>query len=310
MAKLVLGIGTSHGLMRNPEQWLARGAQDGDDPRLDRALFERPRPELEPEITLDHLEQQLDACHVAIKALGDALERADIDTMLVVTNLHGVPQDDFKTIFGIYTGDKLPVEQQRRRRDGDETAPTEAARVEHPADPELAKHVLASLIKDGFDIAHMDGFREGTGVGHEVTVMHDEYLRKETSLVPFQLSRYLPNQATSKRCYALGEALRRAIDSWDSDKRVAIVASGGLSHQVVDDELDRRVIAALLEKDREQLCTLPRDRLNVAPGTAETLNWVTVGAAAHDLDMTVLDYVPTYRSLYGTGHGFCFAYWD
>ena len=165
------------------------------------------------------------------------------------------------------------------------------------------------MIEDGFDVAHMDGFREGKGVGHEVTVMYETYLRKEMALVPFQVSRYLPNQATPARCYALGQALRRAIDSWDSGKRVAIAASGGLSHQIVDEPLDQLVIAALLEKDRDQLCSLPRDRLNVLPGTAEILNWVTVSAAMEDADMTLLDYVPSYWSLYGTGHGFCFSYW-
>ena len=57
------------------------------------------------------------------------------------------------------------------------------------------------------------------------------------------------NQATPARRYALGQALRRAIERWDSGKRVAIMASGGLSHQIVDEDLDRTVVNALLAKD-------------------------------------------------------------
>ena len=34
------------------------------------------------------------------------------------------------------------------------------------------------------------------------------------------------------RCFQLGELLRQSVESWDSDKRIAIVASGGLSHWV------------------------------------------------------------------------------
>ena len=313
MAELALGIGSSHGLIKDPAQWLQRGETDVLKSRFGPAI-RGLRPELEPELTMERCEEQFGQCNAAVQALGDVLEQAEVDTMLVVTNLHGVPRDDFKTIFGIYVGDRLAIGQTQRGEDGerggDAGGVPEWATKDHPADPGLANHVLDSLIEDGFDVAHMDGFREGTGVGHEVTVMYEQYLRKEMPLVPFQLSRYLPNQATSARCYALGQALRRAIDSWDSSKRVAIAASGGLSHQIVDEPFDRLVIAALLKKDRDQLCSLPRDRLNVLPGTAEILNWVTVSAAMEDADMTLLDYVPSYWSLYGTGHGFCFSYWQ
>ena len=312
MAKLALGIGSSHSLIKDPAIWLKRGEADVLNSRFGPAI-QGLRPELEPELTMERCEEQFRQCNVAARALGDVVERSEIDTMLVVSNLHGTPRDDFKAIFGIYVGDNLPIGQtpgEDGGREGIGAGLPDWATKDHSADPELAMHVLDSLIEDGFDVAHMDHYREGTGVGHEFTVMYEEYLRKETPLVPFQLSRYLPNQATPARCYALGQALRRAIDSWDSDKRVAIAASGGLSHQVVDEPFDQLVIAALLEKDREQLCSLPRDRLNLLPGTAEILNWVTVAAAMEDVDMTLLDYVPSYWSMYGTGHGFCFSFWQ
>ena len=97
--------------------------------------------------------------------------------------------------------------------------------------------------------------------------------------VPVLVSRYLPNQATPRRSYQFGQALRRVIDRWDSSKRVAIMASGGLSHQVIDEELDQAVIAALTQGNPEALTSLDRDRLNASPGTPEILNWVIVAAA-------------------------------
>jgi hypothetical protein len=280
---------------------------------LDPAVLGQPRKELDDRLTPEYAEMQFQECNTAIKGLGDALEQANVDSIIVVTNLHGTPPDDFQAIFGIYTGDEIPVGRVGRpegnERAGYGTLPNWATRA-HRADPALAKHVHQSLIQDGFDIAHMERYREGKGIDHEHTVLYDDYLRKETPIVPFQLSRYLPNQATSSRCYTLGQALRRAIDSWDTDKRVAIMASGGLSHQIVDEEFDREVLSAMLEKDREVLSSLPRDRLNAMPGTAETLNWVTVCGATEDKQMTLLGYVPSYWSNYSMGHGFTFAYWQ
>lgn len=315
MAKLVLGLGTSHSLIKDPDYWLHRGdtakkflTGRGLDP--DAVPI---HPELESKLTLEQAQHDFEASNAAVKVVGDALEEADVDTLLVVTNLHGAPKDDFQAIFGIYIGDSLPVSQRPSADDGPGREPgaplPDWATKAHPANPAFARHLLDSLIEDGFDVACMDHYKEGTGIGHEHTVLYEDYLRKETKVIPFQLSRYLPNQATSARCYALGVALRRGIESWDSDERVAIVASGGLSHQIVDEDFDREVIAALIEKDKDFLCSLPRDRLNVLPGTAETLNWVTAAGATEDKQMTLAGYVPSYWSHYATGHGFTFSYW-
>jgi hypothetical protein len=87
------------------------------------------------------------------------------------------------------------------------------------------------------------------------------------------------------------------------------MASGGLSHQIVDEELDRIVADALVERNVDALCSLPRERLNRAPGTPEILNWITVAGAMDPAGMTLVDYVPCYRSPAGTGHGLTFGYW-
>jgi hypothetical protein len=86
------------------------------------------------------------------------------------------------------------------------------------------------------------------------------------------------------------------------------MASGGLSHVVIDEELDQITIDALLRKDRERLSTLPREKLH--GGTSEILNWVALAGAVEPMTMKLLDYVLTYRSPAGTGCGMAFAHWS
>jgi hypothetical protein len=57
------------------------------------------------------------------------------------------------------------------------------------------------------------------------------------------------------------------------------------------------------------LRSLPIDRLNRAPGTAETLNWIALAGAMDPMPMTLIDYVPCYRSPAGTGLAATFGFW-
>src|SRR5437867_13167643 len=120
---------------------------------------------------------------------------------------------------------------------------------------------------------------------------------------------YLPNQPTPRRCVALGEAIASAVTEWTEPATVAIVASGGLSHFVVDEELDRTLLGALERNDLAALGSIPRHRLHSAG--SEARNWVTLGGAMHrvNLKMELLDYVPVYRTPAATGGGWAFVRW-
>ena len=89
---------------------------------------------------------------------------------------------------------------------------------------------------------------------------------------------------------------------------MAVIASGGLSHFVVDEALDRRVLDGITARDATSLGGLSRDQLR--SGTSEILNWITAAGALEGLTATVLDYVPGYRTPVGTGAGMAFAYWE
>ncbi|MPZ15977.1 MAG: hypothetical protein GEU73_16405 [Chloroflexi bacterium] len=82
----------------------------------------------------------------------------------------------------------------------------------------------------------------------------------------------MPLASSPGRCYALGQAIRQAVERWDSNARVAIMASGSLSHQIIDEDLDHAVIDAMAEGNVNVHCSLSRERLNRAPGTPEILN--------------------------------------
>jgi len=127
-------------------------------------------------------------------------------------------------------------------------------------------------------------------------------------VVPVFLNTYYPpNQPTPRRCWKLGQAIRAAVENWPGDARVGIVGSGGLSHFVVDEELDRGVIDALARKDGEALQSLPRKKLN--SGSSEIRMWISIGGAVEHLDMAWSHYVPGYRTPAGSGTGLGFAYW-
>jgi aromatic ring-opening dioxygenase catalytic subunit (LigB family) len=149
------------------------------------------------------------------------------------------------------------------------------------------------------------------GVGHAFVFMYEYMLPNgDIAMVPVMINTFFPpNQPAPQRCYALGQALRRAIDAWDSDKTIAIVASGGLSHTIMDEGIDHMTIDGVMEKDAEALRTLPRERLNL--GTSEIRNWIAIaGAMEAETPHMIGEYIPAYRSPAGTGCGIAFTYWE
>lgn len=137
------------------------------------------------------------------------------------------------------------------------------------------------------------------------------YCNEPGTILPvMQNTCYPPNRVTPRRCFQVGQAIAGAVAGWHEDARVAVVASGGLSHFVVDEEMDRMVLDGLQQKDPEKLKAIPRNRLYSA--ASESMNWITLGGAVQDtpLKMELVDYVPVYRSPAGTGGGWAFARWQ
>ena len=90
----------------------------------------------------------------------------------------------------------------------------------------------------------MDGLERGQFEGHAFQFIHRRLLKDQVlPVIPVILNTFdPPNQPTPRRCVALGAALRELIAAWPQDLRVGVIASGGLSHFVVDEALDQQVI--------------------------------------------------------------------
>jgi len=166
------------------------------------------------------------------------------------------------------------------------------------------------MMLEGFDVTQLREQPAGRSIGHAFNFVRIRLMRDHlVPMLPVMVNTYYPpNQPTAGRCHEFGRALRRAIESWDGDRRVAIAASGGLSHFVIDEELDHRVLDAFRKHDAEQLASIPQAEL--VSGTSEIRNWLVVAGATEHLDVEVLDYVATYRSPAGTGCGMAFARWS
>jgi len=322
MAEIVLGVGSSHGptIQNTPDRWLALGAKDFEDPRysFEDALKSAPA-DIEEQLAPERMQARYEAIQRAIARLSDVMAEAAADVIVVISNPHGVPPADrMEPVFGIYMSESDSTiarsghQTSARRRARPVQQEVERRVEDYATSPELADHLMRSLIDEGIDVASCFQSHATAGIEGPFTFPYDLFLADRTSaaIVPFLLSRYLPHQATPARCYQVGQAIRRSIEAWDSDKKVAIFASGGLSHQIIDEELDRRVIDALLSKDVETLQFLPREQLNRAPGTPEILNWIVLAGAMEQEEMTLIDYIPCYRSLAGTGHGVTLGYWQ
>ena len=202
---------------------------------------------------------------------------------------------------------------------------------QYPVASDLGLHIIESLMDQDFDPSHTQFTRENYGgkIGPATWYLDMErstqprplglphafgfpiarwWNDKSPAIVPISINTcYPPNWISPKRAYALGRAVRKAVEGWDSDLRVAVATSGGLSHFVVDEEMDRHALKGMAEADGELLSSLPRHRMQSA--TTETLNWVATAGAMGDTKMDVICYEPGYRTNAGTGCGCACGSW-
>jgi hypothetical protein len=187
---------------------------------------------------------------------------------------------------------------------------------DYPVKSDLAEWLIRQLCDRDFDITAMDGLERGQSEGHAFQFIHRRLLdgsaggnAESLPVIPIILNTFdPPNQPTPKRCVALGAALRELIAQWPLDIRVGVIASGGLSHFVVDETLDQKIISAIRAKDTATLAGLNPKHLQA--GSSEIRNWLVTAEMARDLDVEWVQYLPGYRSDALTGTGLCFAAWE
>ena len=320
MAEIILGIGSSHSpMLSTPHEAFAGHAERdrarvGDFDALARGKAAWIGRELVPDVT----RARHDATQAALARLSTALVEAAPDTLVVIGDDQGEWfSADGQPAVCIYWGESVenlppPVERMapslRRAYWGYYGDGTNRA---FPVDAALGRHLVESLTRDHeFDVAHVCVQPRHAPLGHAWSFVHQRLMGERiVPIVPVLLNTYFPpNQPTPRRCYQLGRAIRQVIETWPVGRRVAVVASGGLSHFVVDEELDRRVLDILSKRDVEAVAGLPREGLE--SGSSEIRNWIAAAGALEGLEMRLVDYVPSYRSEAGTGVGMAFAVWE
>lgn len=330
MAKIVLGIGSSHGplLSTPPEQWNLRAQADRENKRhwfrgktydFESLLKERA-PGFADQIGVETRRARFAQCRRAMETLSRKFAEAAPEAVIIVGNDQREFFDAGLTpAITVYRGATIKnVQHLQEDAPGlniaePGNAPAEGAT--YPGAQVLADHILTSLAEDNFDLAQSDETPKAAprgGIPHAYGFLYHSILGDHPPpSVPIILNVHFPhNVPKNRRCLELGRALQRAVAKFDGYERIALMASGGLTHFVIDEELDRAILAAIEQGDEKALEAVPENVFKV--GTAEIKNWYPVIAAmnAEGRAFHKVDYVPCYRSEAGTGNAMCFAYWE
>ena len=154
----------------------------------------------------------------------------------------------------------------------------------------LAQHIGAALVADEFDMSFFQGKPLDHGCLSPLGMLADDAGPWRGAIVPLQvgvLQFPIPN---ARRCYKLGKSLRKAIESYPEDLRVAVMATGGLSHQVhgeragfLNEDWDNEFLD-LLEVAPEQLVEKRLAEYALLGGMegAEVIMWLIMRGALSD----------------------------
>nr|MBF0681104.1 extradiol ring-cleavage dioxygenase [Pseudomonas sp.] len=281
-------------------------------------LLELRGPQYRSEVEMGVMEEKERACQAALERLADALERARPDVVVIVGDDQAeLFTPDNQPAFAIFHGEEIATTTGKYGKG----APDWMLQVGRgylmedvyraPAAADFAAHLIERLVRDDVDVAAVAAVNDPSraGFGHAYGFIIKRLFRQSIPVVPVLLNTYFPpNVPTANRCYEIGRRLRKAITEHPSELRVAIVASGGLSHFVVEEDFDQKIIHALKTRDEEALRSIPPEALR--SGTSETLNWILTAGAVDSLPVQSLEYYPLHRTEAGTGVGAAFCIWE
>lgn len=336
MAEIVLGMWTSHGptLSTTPEQWLMRVTADKKRPshpyKLGNYTFDeltelRKSEGLAEQSSLEERTIRHAKCQDAVTKMADIWAEVKPDIAIIMGNdQKEIFNEDLIPAFTVFSGETLYNEPA-----SDEQIPLMAPGIheaesghnppkytEYPGMPELGNLIIRQAVEDGFDVAQMTKIPRhdnhwSSGVGHAFGYIYRQVMRDNVvPNVPVITNTFFPpNQPTAKRCFEFGQTVGKAIKSWESDLKVAVFGSGGMSHFVIDEQIDRIFMDAIANRDASAITGL--DEGYFQTGTSELKNWIAAAGILFDTDLSgeMIDYVPCYRSEAGTGTANGFVYW-
>jgi protocatechuate 4,5-dioxygenase beta chain len=212
------------------------------------------------------------------------LQEIKPDVAIMVYNDHGADFffDKYPT-FAVGCADQYAVADE-----GFGTRPLPAI----PGDLDFSQHLCRSLVYDEFDITVCQKMAVEHGFLVPMHLCFDHNDTWPVASVPIAVNVLQHPLPTARRCFRLGQAIRRAVESYERDLRVAIIGTGGMSHQLTgknfgdmhrDDDLD---FLDRIENDPESLTGLTHQTLMEKFGVEgiELIMWLVMrGALSNDL---------------------------
>ncbi|MFE0643357.1 protocatechuate 4,5-dioxygenase subunit alpha [Streptomyces sp. NPDC058877] len=214
-----------------------------------------------------------------------AWERENVpDVIFLVYNDHASTFDQSMVpTFVLGTGASYPIADEGY-------GPRPVPDVE--GDPDLAAHIAHSLIRDDFDLTLANEMAVDHGLTVPLSLMFGNVEKWPCKVIPFHVNVVQYPVPSGARCFALGRALRKAIESYDQPLKVQVWGTGGMSHQLqgpraglINREWDNAFLDRLVE-DPAGLAEVPHLEYVEEAGSEgiELVMWLIARGALSDVD--------------------------
>jgi protocatechuate 4,5-dioxygenase beta chain len=156
--------------------------------------------------------------------------------------------------------------------------------------PELASHIAQSVILDEFDLTIINKMEVDHGLTVPLNLMFGSPAQWPCPVIPLAVNVVLYPPPTGHRCFMLGKAIRKAVESYPDDLRVVIFGTGGMSHQIsgpraglINSKFDKAFLDNLT-KDPKRLTRIPHIEYMREAGAEgiEMVMWLIMRGALDD----------------------------
>ena len=176
--------------------------------------------------------------------------------------------------------------------------------------PELAAHIVQSLVLDEFDMTIVNELQVDHGLTVPLSLAYGQPKEWPARVIPLAVNVVQYPAPTGHRCYMLGKAIRKAVEAWDEDLKVVIFGTGGLSHQIqgpraglVNTKFDTAFLDDLSRNPQRLVHLPPLEYLREAGNEAiEMVMWLTMRGALGDKVEEVYRFYHVPASSTAVGH--------
>lgn len=239
--------------------------------------------------------ENLAGIYTAWAELRASLAAAEPDVVIAVASDHFHSHSyDLMPIFTIGRGDRFRTWGEFGTR-----------QIEIAGHPELSDLLHAGLVAGDFDVAGSVEMRLDHAWACPLEFLDPENANR---VVPISINGFIPPLPSMRRCRELGELLGTLLEQQEHALRVALLATGGLSHWIgmpetgrIGEAFDRRFLELTESGSLDRLAELDDARIvgGGGPGAGELRCWMTVLAAARATAVRSLVYAPAPELLTG-----------